>query len=182
MSLDLTEDWRQWTQQLEAELEEILTPLGREGDNYGFALAVPEDVGSAAMMFAVGKESNLVGEKPKSLIWRERRYSPLEWVENWSAVPRATDALQTLVEKWQSCAAAESLANEEFDEAHDRFITECATASLEAMQHCNRRGNFGGIWYKVLFMSDSIHPVLVQAFQELNTGRALKEAAIFFEE
>jgi len=178
---DLSGHFDEWTRLLQLELAQILEPLGRETGNYGFALAVPEDVGSACLMYAVGNESRLVGEKPKSLVWLDRRYSPIEWVENWSDVTRSTEALEEIVAEFRLRTSAASLDESELDEAHDGFLSDCATACMNAMLHCDREGLFGPIWYKVLSMSDSEHPVLAEAFRRLNRGRALKEAAPLFD-
>src|SRR5688572_8588259 len=97
MKIDLSERFDEWSRLLQLELAQILEPLGRDEGNYGFALAVPEDAGSACLMYAVGNESKLVGEKPGSLVWLDRRYSPVEWVQNWSPVSNATDLLQDIV-------------------------------------------------------------------------------------
>lgn len=181
MKIDLSEQFDEWTRLLQLELAQILEPLGRDAGNYGFALAVPEDSGSACLMYAVANESKLVGEKPGSLVWLDRRYSAVEWVQNWSSVDRATDALQEIVAEFESRRSAASLSEFEIDESHDEFISDCATACMNAMLQCDREGLFGQIWYKVLFMSDNDHPVLTEAFRKLNSGRALKEAAPLFD-
>lgn len=181
MKIDLSRHFDEWTSLLQLELSQILEPLGRDTGNYGFALAVPEDAGSACIMYAVGNESRMVGEKPRSLAWLERRYSPAEWVENWSDLNKTTDALQAIVAEFELRTSTASLSESEIDEAHDEFITNCATACMNAMLQCDREGLFGHIWYKVLFMSDGEHPVLAEAFKKLNRGRALKEAARLYD-
>jgi hypothetical protein len=179
MKDELSERFDEWSRLLQLELAEILEPIGREEGNYGFALAVPEDAGSACLFYAVGNESRLVGEEPGSVVWLDRRYSAVEWVQNWSPMNRSTEALQDIVAEFESCAA--SLSESEIAEAHDHFISGCATACMNAMLRCDHENLFGHIWYKVLFMSDSEHPVLVEAFRKLNRGRALEEAAPLFD-
>jgi hypothetical protein len=181
MKIELSEHFDEWTRLLQLELAQILEPLGREAGNYGFALAVPEDAGSACIMYAVGNESKLVGEEPGSVVWLDRRYSAVEWVQNWLPMNRSTDALQDIVAEFESRASSGSLSESELAAAHDHFISDCATAWMNAMLRCDSEGLFGHIWYKVLFMSDSEHAVLAEAFRKLNSGRALKEAAPLFD-
>lgn len=181
MRIDLSDELDAWTRLLHAELAEILEPVGRETGNYGFALAVPDDAGSACLMYAVGHESKLAGEKPGSMVWLERRYSPIAWVGNWSSLVRSTDALQEIIGEYRSRTATISLREMAIDDAHDHFISDCAAACMNAMLRCDRDGLFGHIWYKVLHMSDSEHPVLAEAFRKLNRGRARAEAAPLFD-
>ena len=181
MKIDLSSRFAELTRVLELELAQILEPLGRDEGNYGFALSVPEDVGSASLTYAVGHESRMVGEQPKSLAWLDRRYSAVEWGDNWTDVVRSTEFLQEIVAEFEQRTSTPSLAEEDLDEAQDQFLSDCATACLNAMAHCDREGRFGSIWYKVLFMSDSEHPVLAKAFKTLNRGRALKDAAPLFD-
>ena len=176
MTVDLSDEFAEWTGLLRDELAGILEPVGRDPGNYGFALAVPEDAGGACVMYAVGTEAKLVGEKQGSAVWLDRRYSPVEWVQNWTAVPQSTAALADIVRTFEARTASQS-DDSELDQADDAFITDCATACLHAMLECHRAGRFGHVWYKVLSMSDGEHPVLVEAFETLNSGRALEEAA-----
>src|SRR5262245_11300369 len=123
MKIDLSKEFDEWTQLLQAELAEILEPIGRDQSNYGFALAIPEDAGSACLMYAVGNESKLAGERPGSVVWLDRRYSPVEWVQNWSPVPRSTDALEEIVNEFNS--RTETLDQAVVDETHGDFIFDC---------------------------------------------------------
>ncbi len=178
MKTDSTDRFEAWSRLLQTELSEIIEPLGRETDNYGFALAIPEDVGSPSVMYAVGKESKLIGEQAGSLVWLDRRYSAVEWSENWIELPRSTETLQEIVAEHKDENSA--LEDSAFAEAQNRFISDCASTCMNAMLRCDTNGLFGKIWYKILFMSDTDHPVLGEAFAKLNTGRALEEAAQFF--
>lgn len=158
---------------LKTELTPLLAQLAGDSDNYGFALAIPSDYGSAFMVYAVGKESNL---KTDSL---DNRYSPVEWTPSWMPLADANDALQEAVARFS--AAYEIVDDEEREALHDRFIADCATACLEVLQELDEEGIFGSIWYKVLDMSDEEHPVVAEAFRRLNTGRARSEAAPLFD-
>ncbi len=58
--------------------------------------------------------------------------------------------------------------------------TVCARAALLAMKRHKEEGTFGTIWYRVLAMTDSEEPILAEAFETLNDGRARKEATIYY--
>ena len=72
--------------------------------------------------------------------------------------------------------------DEEYDAAHDLFIENCARSAMTAMRRRMDADSFGSIWYRVLMMTDGEHAVLKQAFESLNTGRALTEAKFMFED
>ncbi len=63
MNLDLSEKFEELSSVLESELKTLIEPVATGEGNYGFALAVPEDAGSACLMYAVGNESKLIGEQ-----------------------------------------------------------------------------------------------------------------------
>ncbi|WP_167547065.1 DUF4303 domain-containing protein [Stieleria maiorica] len=152
----------------------LLATLAKDKDNYGFALAVPNDYGSAFFVYAVGKESTLANDS------LDCRYSPVEWTPSWMPLADANDALQGAVERFS--AEYEGVADAaEQEQMHDQFVTDCATACLEVLQECGDEGLFGCIWYKVLDMSDDEHPVVAEAFRRLNSGRARSEAAPLFD-
>ena len=52
---------------------------------------------------------------------------------------------------------------------------------LDVMAACDAAGEFGGIWYKVVTLSDDEHPVIGESFRRLNRGRAAEEAAGLYE-
>ncbi|MGI9378467.1 MAG: DUF4303 domain-containing protein [Methyloligellaceae bacterium] len=181
MKLDYSEKFNELLKVLQGELKAIIESFANEDGNYGFALAIPEDAGSACLMYAVGNESKLVGEQAGSRVWLDRRYSPVEWVDDWADLPRSNDVLERIVVDFESKTSVPKMNDAESDEAHDQFIADCAKTCMEAMLACERQNLFGKIWYKTLFMSDDEHPILVEAFQKLNNGRALTEAAPLFD-
>ena len=169
---------------LEEELSVILTELSRDLDNYGFALDVPKDYGSACLLYTIGKESTLDSKddkskrksKLKSLQALDNRYSPVEWMENWLWLPQSNNILKKLVDDFS--ADYQKTKNKNLQgKMHDEFITSCASACLDVLKECNSAGLFGNIWYKIVVMSDEEHPIVAEAFRTLNSGRAIDEAA-----
>lgn len=162
---------------LKQELTQILSALSTDKDNYGFALAVPSDYGSAALFYAVGKESKLREEGKNHFAYR---YSPVEWMPTWLWPSDSNEALGKVVESFT--AQYRTVDDpERKNQMHDDFISDCASACLDVLQECNDAGLFGNVWYKVLEMSDEEHPVVAQAFRSLNSGRALEEASPLFD-
>ena len=173
-------DFDPLTEALDIELASILPPLANDSDIFGFAVFVPEDVGSAMLMYAVGRESKITA-KPGTVTEKDQRYSPIEWSDD---APETFEASNELLDSIanQFEAATATMSEEESDKAHDKFIDCCARSAMSAMQRRLEADSFGQIWYRVLMMTDDEHPVLKQAFQSLNTGRALTEAEFMFED
>lgn len=162
---------------LAQELEAILAANAGDEDDYGFALQVPSDCGSAGLVYTLGRESNLTGRRKKSI---DYRYSPVEWAPNWLNLPQSNDILEVAAQKCRT--EIDKLDDDaKSDELHELFIAGCASSCLQVLQECERRGLFGTIWYKVLDMSDEEHSVVSEAFRTLNSGRALEEAAPLFD-
>lgn len=178
MKSKVSSDLLQWQVMLKDELASTLTEFRDDPTIYGFALGVPDDIGCPGLMYAVGREAKLVKEKKGSSKWLDRRYSAVEWTDNWSSLNDSSDELERIYAKHRELTPPDS---PDCDEEDDNYQDDCLTACLNAMLACNSEGLFGNIWYKILWMSDSEHPILGKAFRELNQGRALSEAAYLFE-
>jgi len=167
------------TDTLDDELVSILPALASEPDVFGFAIFVPEDAGAAVLMYSIGRESR-ISAKPGTITEADQRYSPIEWMEDSPASFGASDELLgSIAEEFEKIT--ENMSEEEADKAHDTFIECCARSALVAMQRRLAADSYGSIWYRVLMMTDDEHPVLKQAFESLNTGRALTEAKFMFD-
>lgn len=162
---------------LMADMTELLQKISGDPDNFGFALAVPNDYGAACIVYAVGKNSALGphGKHSRSFI-----YTPVQWVQNWTGMPRTNDALDGIVERFRVTYSAME-DGEDKDQVHDEFISQCAYCCLGVLEECNRNGLFGSIWFKVLDMSDDEHPVVAESFRRLNSEKVLEEGAEFFD-
>ena len=179
MNLLPTLDFQRLTDVLDIELSSILPPLANAPDVFGFAIFVPEDAGAAMFTYSFGRESGITA-KPGTALEGDQRYSPIEWTDSPPNFDAADDELERLVEQLE--AATENLGDDEAEEAHSQFIDLCARSAMTAMQRRLEADSFGSIWYRVLMMTDDEHPVLKQAFEKLNTGRALTEAKFMFED
>ena len=173
-------DFDALTDTLDNELASILPQLANDSDVFGLAVFVPEDAGSAMLVYAVGREARITAE-PGTITEKDQRYSPVEWSDDGpEAFEASNDVLERITEEFE--AICENMEDKDADEAHDAFIDCCARSAMNAMQRRMDAGAYGSIWYRVLMMTDSEHPVLKQAFESLNTGRALEEAKFMFEE
>ena len=172
-------DYERLTDALDNEIASILPTLVTDPDIFGFAVFVPEDAGAAHMVYTFGKESKITA-KPGSPYALDQRYSPIEWIDTPPSLDASNDVLETIVEEFDKLTEAMSV--DEGDAAHEIFIEHCARSALTAMQRRLDANSFGSIWYRVLMMTDGEHPVLNQAFESLNSGRALEEAKYMFED
>jgi len=131
------------------------------------------------LVYSVGRESKITA-KPGTTSELDQRYSPIEWIDSPPSLEASDDVLESIVEEFDKIT--ENMSDEEMDEAHGIFIDCCARSAMTAMQRRMEAGSFGSIWYRVLMMTDDDPPVLKQAFESLNTGRALEEAKFMFED
>ena len=162
---------------LYAELATILPPLASDAEVFGLAIFVPEDAGAACLNYTFGNESKMTA-KPGTLDALEQRYSPIEWIPTLPAFKNSNRVLESLVSQFEQ--AVQGLSGKKLHKVHGEFITRCARATLLAMKRHKQEGTFGTIWYRVLAMTDSEEPILAEAFETLNDGRARKEAAILY--
>lgn len=169
-------DFTPLTEALDAELTTILAPLAADEDVYGFAIFVPEDVGSACLVYTYGRESKLAGKTGTFAL--DARYSPIEWIDSLPPLDGSNDVLEQLVEQFS--AECDAMSPEESDAANEVFLGDCARAALAAMKRHHDRGTFRSIWFRVLAMTDDEHPVLSEAFEALNADEVREEASPHF--
>ncbi len=177
---DLAADLAAFQREFTKELSALLAELRADPDVYGFAVELPEDFSNLAMGATVGRETLLVGEQAGSAAWLDRRYSPVEW-DYLTAAPweRTQDALAAIEAKAEGLLFDEeeyedTPIGEEFREALYRTM-------LDVMLAADAAGEFGTVWYKMLFFSDNDDPIVAEAFRRLNSGRALREAAAIWD-
>jgi hypothetical protein len=170
-------DFDSLTNAIESELTSILPELAGDSDVFGFAIFVPEDAGSAFLTYSFGRESKISTE-PGTTFEKDQRYSPIEWMDTPPAFDTSNSILDGIAELFE--ATTEDMTDEQAESAHDEFITCCARSAMIAMQRKLEADAFGSIWYRTLMMTDEEHPILNQAFEKLNTGRALAEAKFMF--
>jgi hypothetical protein len=159
------------------DMTELLQKISDDPDNFGFALAVPTDYGAACILYAIGKNSALGphGKHSEGFI-----FTPVQWVQDWTGMPRVNDALEEIVERFRETFSAMEDGDEK-NRMHDEFISECAYSCLGILEECNRNGSFGNIWLKVLDMSDDEHPAVAESFRRLNSEKVQERGAAFFD-
>ena len=173
---DLAADLAAFRREFTKELSALLAELRADPDVYGFAVQLPDDFSNLSIGATVGRESRLVGEQAGSMAWLDRRYSPVEWDYLTDAPIERTQAALAAVE-----AKAEGLLfdEEEYEDTPigGEFREALYRTMLDVMLAADAAGEFGSIWYKMLFFSDDDDPIVAEAFGRLNRGRALREAA-----
>ena len=178
MDPTLARELEEWKKTFQAELLAQLEQLRRDDDIYGFGVEVPEDLGNLGIATTAGRESKLgLGQKLLSLVWLDRRYSPVEWgdyLPNAQAYRRTYEQLDQISRNHRSRFISES---SEYTDEGVEFRDALYAACLDAMAHCDSAGAFGHIWFKIIFLSDGEHPIVRESFYRLNRGRSLKEAA-----
>lgn len=181
MNAAIAADLQEWKAIFREELLAQLEVLRADADIYGFAVEVPDDLGNLGIISAVGRESRLIGEKPGSRAWLDRRYSTGEWeyVPNAIAYGRSCERLEDIGHRYRSLFISDSSAyTPEGLEFRDALYSAC----LDVMAECDTAGAFGPIWYKIITLSDDEHPIVRESFHRLNRGRSLEEAAQLFQE
>lgn len=159
------------------DMTELLQKIAVDADNFGFALAVPTDYGAACIFYAIGKNSALgpQGKHSEGFI-----FTPVQWVQDWTGMPRVNNALDEIVERFRETYSVMPDGDEK-NRMHDDFISECAYCCLEVLEECDRNGLFGSIWFKILDMSDEEHPAVAESFRRLNSEQVQERGAAFFD-
>ena len=181
MNATIAAELQEWKAIFKEELLSQLEELRADNDIYGFAVEVPDDLANLGIITSIGRESQLIGEKPGSLQWLDRRYSPHEWqfLPNAKPYGRSCDRLEEMCRRYRSVfiAADSSEYTPEGLEFRDALYSTC----LDVMSECDAAGAFGSIWFKIIILSDDEHPIVRESFHRLNRGRSLKEAARLYE-
>lgn len=176
MNATIGAELQKWKATFKAESLLQLESLRADEDIYGLAVEVPDDLGNLGIITAIGRESKLIGEKPGSRVWLDRRYSAGEWeyLPNVMAYGRSCEQLEEIGRHHKSVFITDA---SEYTPEGVEFRDALYSACLEVMAECDAAGAFGPIWYKIITLSDDEHPIVREAFHRLNRGRALEEAA-----
>lgn len=175
MNATIAAELQEWKAIFKEELLSQLETLRADNDVYGFAVEVPDDLGNLVIITAIGRESQLIGEKPGSLVWLDRRYTPVEWRGyEPNASGRSCERLEEIGRRYGAVFSDDSCEDTpEGVEFRDALYSTC----LDVMAECDAEGAFGHIWYKIICLSDDDHPIVRESFHRLNRGRSLEEAA-----
>jgi len=177
---EVSSQLREWQATFKRELTAHLSTLRTDADIFGYALEVPEDLGSLHLITAIGRESKLAGEEPDSEYWISRRYSPVEWdgyVHDSTVYAESNAGLESMQSQF-----ANAFCNDDctYTRLGNRFQRSLHNACFDAMAQCDAEGAFGSIWFKIIVLSDGDAPVIRKSFNRLNRGRARKEAHLLY--
>jgi len=167
---ELSEEFRKWRSVFTRELESHLASLREDDDIYGFTLGLPAEFDELIVISGVARESTLKNETADSEYWLDRRYAP-----DWEFIPQSgifdesCEQLERIFHSYKKRFPEHSMRRD--GRCCDDFNQTC----LDAMIACNKRGLFGSIWFKMVYISDSNLPIITRSFYKLNQGRAIKE-------
>ena len=163
----LESDFQIWKAVFRDEFRAHLAALNGDNDLFGFALEPAEDLGNLHFITCIGRESTL--DDRNSLT---ERFTHVEWS---GFLPqkdftKSLDYLETIGKKYHVLFVDSTTS--EYTEAGTRFRKRWYSELLNVMLECDRRGEFGNIWFKIISFSDSYHSIQVRSFVRLNCNRA----------
>tara|TARA_R110002073_G_scaffold300288_1_gene467581 strand:- start:149 stop:892 length:744 start_codon:yes stop_codon:yes gene_type:complete len=165
--MKLEADFQVWKAAFRDEFREHLAALTCDNDLFGFALEPAEDLGNLHFITCVGRESSLRDRNSLS-----ERFSHVEWRGFLSQkdFPKSLDYLETIGKKYHDLLI--DSASSEYTEAGKDFRERWYSEILKVMLECDRRGEFGNAWFKIISFSDFYHSIQVRSFLRLNCNRA----------
>ncbi len=159
----LESDFQIWKAMFRDEFRAHLATLTRDNDIFGFALEPAEDLGNLHFITCVGRESSLRDRNSLN-----ERFTHVEWggFLPQKDFPKSLDSLEAIGNKYHdllidSATSAYTDAGKDFRE---RWYSEI----LKVMIECDRRGEFGSAWFKIISFSDAFHSITVRSFIRLN--------------
>ena len=164
---ELEADFQLWRAAFRDELRAHLAALTCDKDLFGFALEPAEDLGNLHFITCVGRESTL--DDRNSIT---QRFTHVEWA---GFLPqkdfaRSLGDLETIGKKYYDLLI--DSANSKYTKVGENFRERWYSEILNIMRECDRRGEFGKIWFKIISFSDFSHSIQVRSFFRLNCNRA----------
>ena len=159
----LESDFQLWKATFRADLARHLAALRCDPDLYGFALEPSDDLSNLHFITCVGRESTLRG---RSSVFT--RFSHVEW--NGFLPQRDFDEslqqLETIGQKYHELLIDAATSEDTYIGA--RFRNRWYLELLKAMIECDRRRDFGKMWFKIITFSDHMHSIQLRSFLRLN--------------
>ena len=163
----------------QAALTSHLEKRRHDGDTYGYAIMLGEDIEMCDAIAITSQESDVAKIEDESFI-NDFRYLPDEW-QHWHH-DAFTEFNSKLAEVYwlfrERCPEDEDRC--EYNSAEMGYLSDVYSMYLTAAQTCVNRGVFGDVWYRVIWISDCDRSIISDAFHQLNSGRAIKEAGKYF--
>lgn len=162
----LESDFQIWKVAFRDEFGAHLAALTSDNDLFGFALEPAEDLGNLHFITCVGRESSLRDRNSLS-----ERFTHVEWrgFLPQKDFPKSLDYLETIGRKYHDLLI--DSATSAYTEAGKDFRECWYSEILNVMLECDRRGEFGSVWFKIISFSDSYHPIQLRSFFRLNCNR-----------
>ncbi|WP_445359856.1 DUF4303 domain-containing protein [Microbulbifer sp. EKSA005] len=160
--------------EFEMDLRASVKAVSEGSSSYGYALMIGEDLDMAAPIAVSNSESNLGSSNDNDI-----RYIPDEW-SRWS-YDHFDNFSASYKDVYKRFEATHNVTDEDCCYTNDaiEFMNQLYTMYLTGMKKVV--AEFSSIWYWVIWIPDSDREIVKNSFLELNSGRALKEASIYFE-
>ncbi|GAA5509104.1 hypothetical protein [Novipirellula caenicola] len=166
MNSELESDFLLWKAAFRDELRTHLAALQCDNDLFGFALEPAEDLGNLHFITCVGREST--HEDRDSLT---QRFTHVEWSGFLppNEFEKSLQYLEAIGKKYHDLLI--DSATSQYTEAGENFRERWYSEILKVMLECDRQGEFGNIWFKIITFSDFYHSIQVRSFLRLNCNR-----------
>ncbi len=180
MATDVSAELNLLTGDFETALAMHLQDFRSDGDTYGYAILLGEDIGMCNAIAVTSKETDVAAIGDANFA-NDFRYIPDEW-QHWHQ-----DAFRDFNSKLdevyalfrQRCPQTQGVY--QYNEHELKYLQDVYDMYLNAAAKCVKDGAFGDVWYRVIWISDCGRSIIADSFYQLNQGRAIDEAAEYFE-
>ena len=180
MKLNVTNELALLSTDFETALTSHLEKFCNDGNTYGYAILLGEDIDSCDAIAVTSLETDVANVADPDFI-NDFRYLPDEW-QHWH--PNAFDDFNRKLNDVyllfrERCP--KDPENFTFSESEKVYLGNVYKMYLDTALNCLQRGAFGDIWYRVIWISDSDYSIIADSFHQLNSGRVIEEAGEYFE-
>lgn len=164
----------------QAALTSHLEQFRNDGDTYGYAILLGEELEMCDAIAITSRESDVAKIEDANFI-NDFRYLPDEW-QHWhhDAFSDFNSKLSDVYLLFrEQCPVDKNVFD--YNEAEMGYLNDIHNMYLTAAQTCVERGLFGDVWYRVIWISDCDFSIISDSFHQLNSGRVIEEAGKYFE-
>jgi len=167
---------------LRNDLSVHLATLRNDPEVYGYAVLMGEDIHQCSATAVTNRESDLT-EHIGTDYELEARYLPDEWQHyDEDALTLFNEQLDRVYREFRTRHPENYEESFSYDDEEVRFLEDVYEIYLRGLKTCRDAKEFGPIWYRVMWISQSGRSIMKKSFLELNDSRAIDEASEIFDD
>ena len=153
-------------------LSNHLQSFNDDSQTCGYAIVLGEDIDQLNAIAVTNHEEDVTSLDDPSFA-DEYRYSPDEW-QHWhhDAFDSFNDSLNSIYELFRNRHPQRD--DDSYSDEEQAYLINVCNMYLGAAVDCARRGDFGGIGYRLIWISDCEYPVIPESIRQLNDPAVVK--------